>query len=102
MCLCDTFRNIISLSGSFWYEGFAQWITSHPVPKKQGKAYFLLGNQEAKTRVKAFQSVQTDTVEIVQYLHNNGIDGQFELVPGNHYEYGQQRFIRAMAWMYGA
>lgn len=100
--LCDTFRNIISLSGSFWYEGFAQWITSHPVPKKQGKAYFLLGNQEAKTRVKAFQSVQTDTVEIVQYLHNNGIYCQFELVPGNHYEYGQQRFIRAMAWMYGA
>ena len=45
--LCDTFANIISLSGSFWYEGFAAWIESHPVPKKTGRAYFLLGNQGA-------------------------------------------------------
>lgn len=30
--LDDTFHNIISLSGSFWYAGFASWITSQPAP----------------------------------------------------------------------
>ena len=97
----DTFHNIISLSGSFWYDGFVEWLTSLPVQKKTGKAYFLLGNLEAKTNVKAFQPVQTDTVQIVGYLHKNGINDCFELVPGNHYQYGEQRLDRAFIWMFG-
>lgn len=95
----DTFQNIISLSGSFWYDGFVKWLETQPIPKKNGKAYFLLGNQEAKTNVKAFQPVQTDTMEIVRYLKENGINVFFELVPGNHYQYGEQRLNRAFRWM---
>lgn len=98
----DTFRNIISLSGSFWYDGFAEWIKSLSVPPKSGKAYFLLGDQESKTNVMAFRTVQTDTLEIVRYLHEKGIDDFFELVPGNHYQYGEQRLNRAFAWMFGS
>lgn len=98
--VCDTFHNIISLSGSFWYEGFEKWIISRPVPKKSGRAYFLLGNQESKTKVKALQPVQTDTEEIVAYLRDNGINDYFELLPGNHYQYGLQRLDRAMSWMF--
>lgn len=94
------FRNIISLSGSFWYDGFISWIKSRPVPKKTGRAYFLLGNLEARTKVKAFQPVQTDTVEIVDYLHDNGISDTFELVPGNHYQFPEQRLDRAFARMF--
>lgn len=99
--VCDTFRNIISLSGSFWYAGFLNWIKSRPALRKTGRAYFLLGNQESKTNVKAFQSVQVDTEEIVEYLHNEGIDDCFELVPGNHYQYGLQRLDRSFAYMFG-
>lgn len=99
--LCDSFANIISLSGSFWYEGFAAWIESRPVPKKTGRAYFLLGNQEAHTKVKAFQPVQTDTEAIVASLRRQGIAVDFELVPGNHYQYGEQRLTRAFTRMFG-
>lgn len=94
------FSNIISLSGSFWYDGFVSWIKSRPVPKKTGRAYFLLGNLEARTKVKAFQPVQTDTVEIVDYFHDNGISDIFELVPGNHYQFPEQRLDRAFARMF--
>lgn len=97
----DTFQNIISLSGSFWYDGLVEWIKSQPVPKKTGKAYFLLGNQEAKTNIKAFQPVRTDTKEIVEYLHAGGIKDLFEIVPGNHYQYGQQRLDHAFYRMFG-
>ncbi len=96
----NTFHNIISLSGSFWYDGFVKWLKSQPIPKKTGKAYFLLGNQEAKTKIKAFQPVQVNTEEIVGYLHDNGINDYFELVPGNHYQYAEQRLIRALTWMF--
>lgn len=98
--LDDTFDNIISLSGSFWYEDFVNWIKSRPIPRREGKAFFLLGEKEAKSRVKAFQTVQTDTVEIVKFLHDNGINDCFELVPGDHYQDGTGRLDRAFEWMF--
>lgn len=99
--LNDTFRNIISLSGSFWYDNLVKWLTIQPIPKKTGKAYFLLGNLESKTKIKAFQSVQTNTETIVNYLRDKGINDTFELVPGNHYQHGEQRLNRAFTWMFG-
>lgn len=100
--LDDTFHNIISLSGSFWYAGFASWITSQPAPRKSGRAYFLLGNREAYTKVKAFQPVQTDTERIVAYLKSAGIGTTFELVPGDHYQYPEQRLMRSFTHMFSA
>ena len=93
----DTFRNIICLSGSFWHEGSVGWIRSFEIPRKTGKAYFLLGDKEAETSVKAFQPVQSATLAIVNCLHHNVIDYHFELVPGNHYQYGEQRLNQAFA-----
>ena len=99
--LGDTFRNIISLSGSYWYDGFVDWIKSRPVPPKTGRAYFLLGNQEAHTRVKAFQCVQIVTTAIVTRLHAHGIDDTLDIVPGDHYQNPIPRLDRAFAWMFG-
>jgi len=96
----ETFHNIISLSGSFWYEGFVEWIETQRVPENKGKAYFLLGDMEAKTKVRAFQPVEKDTEEIVDYLHGKGIDIHFELVPGNHYQYAEWRINRAFTRMF--
>lgn len=98
--LGDTFRNIISLSGSYWYDGFVDWIKSRPVPSKTGRAYFLLGNQEAHSRVKAFQCVQAATTAIVIRLHAHGIDDTLDIVPGDHYQYPIPRLDRAFAWMF--
>lgn len=44
----DTFRNIICLSGSFWYEGFVGWIRSFEIPRKTGKAYFFSAIKKLK------------------------------------------------------
>lgn len=98
---CNLFDNIISLSGSFWYEYFAVWVKSRTVPAKKGRAYFLLGIKEALSPVPQFKPVQTDTVEIVDFLKAHGIDCQFDLVPGNHYQFADQRLTRAFTWMFG-
>lgn len=94
--ISDFFLNIASLSRSFWYDRFTRWILSNPVPEKTGKAYFLLGDQEAKTSIEAFRPVQTDTEEIVRHLHDTGVRGQFELVPDNHYQHAIPRLDRAL------
>ncbi|MDE7119899.1 MAG: hypothetical protein K2O10_04755, partial [Muribaculaceae bacterium] len=66
--LCDTFKNIASLSGSFWYDGFTDWIKKRQIPQKNGKAFFLLGDQESHSKVKAFDSVGQNTAEIISLL----------------------------------
>lgn len=83
--LCDVFTGIASMSGSFWYEGFVDWIKSRSIPHKPGKAFFLLGDKENKSKVKEFNSVLADTQQIVELLRNSGIDTEFKMVPGDHY-----------------
>ncbi len=83
--ICDTFQNIASLSGSFWYEGFMDWIKSLNIPRKNGMAFFLLGDKESQSKVRAFEAVGENTKEIWSLLGNAGIRVEYESVPGNHY-----------------
>lgn len=98
--LCDTFHNIASLSGSFWYENFIEWMKIINIPPKSGKAFFLLGNQETHSNVKAFNSVGQNTQEIISLLHSAGIDVEFESVPGNHYSDPIPRLNKAFEAIY--
>lgn len=93
----DTFTNIASLSGSFWYEGFIEWISNRPIPHKSGKAFFLLGDKESAPKVKAFNTVGANTQAIVALLKKNGIKVDFESVPGNHYSNPLPRLNAAFA-----
>lgn len=83
--LCNCFKNIISLSGSFWYEGFMDWFNNIAIPAKAGLACFLLGDKETKSGVKTFNTVGANTEKIVATLISVGIDSQFLRVPGDHY-----------------
>lgn len=99
---CDTFNSIASLSGSFWYEGFINWIERIRIPNKSGMAFFLLGTQESKSHVKAFNSVGVNTAEIVKLLKAAGINAEFESVPGNHYSDPIPRLEKALTALYTA
>lgn len=98
--ICDTFTNIASLSGSFWYNGFLDWMKSRPITAKPGKAYFLLGDREAKSNVKAFDSVAVNTRQIISILDNHGIKTEFQCVPGNHYSNPISRLDKAFTALY--
>ena len=98
--VCDTFKNIASLSGSFWYEGFTDWISKIEVPHKSGFGFFLLGDQEPKSNVKAFQSVGKDTEFIITLLKENRIRVEFESVPGNHFSDAIPRLEKAFTALY--
>lgn len=82
--VCDTFKSIGCLSGSFWYPGFLQWFEGQKIPSKSGKAYFLLGVKEPKAWIKAYRTVGINTEKIVDKLKECGILTSFEWVPGNH------------------
>ena len=98
--ICDTFRNIASLSGSFWYEDLMEWINKIEIPHKSGFGFFLLGDQEPKSNVKAFQTVGRNTEHIVTLLKGKGISVEFENVPGNHFSDPIPRLEKAFTALY--
>lgn len=97
---CDTFNSIASLSGSFWYEGFIGWMEKIKIPDKSGMGFFLLGDQESKSNVKAFNSVGVNTAEIIKLLSDAGIKAVFESVPGNHFANPIRRLEKAFTALY--
>lgn len=98
--LCDLFRNIATLSGSFWYEGFQQWIFNQSFADKKGICYMLLGADEPNSGTPIFRKVGECTENIVGYLRRQGVDITFNIVPGNHFQFGLQRLDKAMAHIY--
>lgn len=97
---CDTFNNIASLSGSFWYEGFIDWMEKIEIPQKSGMAFFLLGDKESMSNVKAYNTVGVNTAEIIKLFKSTGIRTVFESVPGNHFADPIPRLDRAFAALY--
>lgn len=95
--VCDVFTDLVSLSGSFWYPGFTQWIESQPIPRKSGRCVLLLGEDEPKSRVTAYRSVGADTRRIENVLTTAGIDVSFIGVPGNHFSDPTGRLDKALA-----
>lgn len=64
----DAFTNIISLSGSLWYEGLVSWIKSNKLNPSVKKIYLALGDKERKVKEPRFAIVQDATEEIVSCL----------------------------------
>lgn len=93
--LCGMFKNIATLSGSFWYEGFEQWIFRQSFSNKNGKCYMLLGIEEPHTNIPIFRRVGKCTEEIEGYLRRQGVKITYDIVPGNHYQYPIERLDRA-------
>lgn len=97
--VCDTFRNLAVLSGSFWYKSFPEWFSEHCPEKKEGEAYLLLGNRESDSPVPEFRKVGRATAEVVDILRSRGIKVEFESVPGNHYQYQLERLTKALSFL---
>lgn len=93
------FNNIASLSGSFWYEGFADWFDKN-MTVKGGRAFLLLGDREADSRIPQFRSVAAETQRVVARLKEIGIKTEFEHVPGDHFADPVGRLDRAFATLF--
>lgn len=97
---CDMFKNIATLSGSFWYPGFEQWVFNQTFSDKKGLCYMLLGIDEPNSPTPAFRKVGICTENIVGYLRRQGVDITYEMVPGNHFQYGLERLDKAFSHLY--
>lgn len=96
----DKFSNIVSISGSLWYDNFAQWMQTQEV-KSVKKIFLTLGEQEHNSKEERMATVLSCTESVVQLLLDNGVDTDFQIVPGTHFSDIKPRLDMAFRSIWG-
>ena len=77
------FEGVASISGSFWYDGFAEWILKQE-DLNCVRFHVSMGDKEKETKVKRFANIEEDTMEVVETLMLKGAEVAFEVTEGGH------------------
>ena len=75
----DIFQGIASISGSLWYDGFADWCLSRPLSPSVRKVYLSLGDREKKTKDARMATVEDATRLTARALREKGARVEFVL-----------------------
>jgi hypothetical protein len=97
----DTFTNVISISGSLWYDGFVGWIEQQMPSTLVKKVCMLLGEKEKNAKDKRMATVEDRTIAAANILKSNSqVSVMFELVDGTHFSPIMPRLERAFEVVY--
>ena len=98
----DTFTNVISISGSLWYDGFVEWMNEQMPSPRLKKVCMLLGEKEKDAKDKRMATVEERTHAAAEILKaNSQASVLFELVDGTHFSPILPRLARAFEVIYG-
>lgn len=98
----DVFQNIISISGSLWYDGFAEWVRGQELSPEVENICLLLGEKEKNAKEKRMATVEEKTAEIAELLRDK-CQGKvvFEMVEGTHFSPVVPRMVKALSAVLG-
>lgn len=92
----NTFTNIISISGSLWYDGFVEWMEKQTPTSRLKKVCMLLGEREKNAKDKRMATVEERTHAAAKILKSKSqANILFELVEGTHFSPILPRLERA-------
>ena len=98
----DAFTNIISLSGSLWYEGFTDWMKGKAPSPQLKKICMLLGEKEKNSKENRMASVEEQTMAAAEILKTGSqASVTFELVEGTHFSPITPRLEHAFDIVFG-
>lgn len=98
----DAFTNIISISGSLWYDGITEWMKENVPSPSIRKVCMLLGEKEKLAKDKRMATVEERTVAVANILKSKSqVSVMFELVEGTHFSPIMPRLERAFEVVYG-
>ncbi|MBQ6307198.1 MAG: alpha/beta hydrolase [Bacteroidales bacterium] len=98
----DVFANIISISGSLWYDGFIEWMKEQTPSSWLKKVCMLLGEKEKNAKDKRMATVEERTLAAANLLKSKTqADVVFELVEGTHFSPIMPRLERAFEVVFG-
>lgn len=92
----DAFTNIISISGSLWYDGFVEWMREQAPSAQIKKVCMLLGEKEKLAKDKRMATVEEKSLAAANILKaKTDASITFELVEGTHFSPIMPRLERA-------
>lgn len=99
MYCIDAFARIASVSGSFWYPKFLDYVQQYEMKRQPECIYFSLGNKEARTKNKILQSVEENTLWLENHYREFGIRTVYEENQGNHFQKANERMAKGICWI---
>lgn len=82
----DAFANIISITGSLWYDGFVEWMKEQRPSPQLKKVCMLLGEKEKNAKEKRMATVEERSLAVANILKAKSQAAvSFELVEGTHF-----------------
>jgi predicted alpha/beta superfamily hydrolase len=98
----NAFTNIISISGSLWYDGFVEWMNKQMPSSQIKKVCILLGEMEKNAKDKRMATVEERTLAAANILKSKSQAAVIlELVEGTHFSPILPRLERAFEVVYG-
>ena len=94
------FEGVASISGSFWYDGFADWLMKQE-DLKCVRFYVSMGEKEKETKVKRFANIEEDTMKVVETLMLKGAEVTFEVTDGGHNSPVLPRIEKSVVSLFG-
>ena len=94
------FEGVASISGSFWYDGFAEWLLKQE-ELQCVRFYISMGEKEKETKVKRFVSIEEDTMKVVETLMLKGAEVAFEMTEGGHNSPVLPRIEKSVVSLFG-
>lgn len=82
-CRTDRFLGAASVSGSFWYDRFTEWIASQKATAE--RYYFSIGKKEKDSKNPRLASTEEETVKVMNTVMAQGKEAVFEYNEGNHF-----------------
>lgn len=80
------------LSGSLWYEGWAEYLRTFDFDGTGKYVFLSVGSREKRAALPILRSVQSRTQECARILRSRGCSVDCIVGPGNHFQHTQERF----------
>ena len=93
------FSRVACVSGSLWFDGWADFATSRLLQTPPARAYFSLGDGEKNSRHPRMATVENATRATAAYWQQQGIRTTFALNPGGHFDDIAARTAAAINWL---
>jgi len=91
------FDGAASVSGSLWYDGFAEFVCSAERLPRQ--VYLSVGDREKLGRNAAFRRIVDCTQRIEAHLRTQNVRTVLEINPGGHFDDPVGRVEKGIRWM---
>jgi predicted alpha/beta superfamily hydrolase len=95
----DVFEDFCCASGSLWYPGFLDYLSSHPLKRIPKKAYFSLGDKESETKNPYLSKADEAMKATEAFFAAKGSLTVYEKNAGGHFADSEKRLAQGITWL---